>query len=91
MNYSAGYKEKVSLLRFLVKEKGLDVNAQDRNGDTPLTLALKAFAKPLVNELVRLGADPYIMNNDVRNAVDIANECGLDLESLFRSRNPFSL
>lgn len=85
------YEGRVSLLRFLVKEKGLDVNAKDHNGDTPLTLSLKALAKPLAEELVRLGANPYMVNNDMRNAVDIANECDIDLKSLFPSRNTLSL
>lgn len=90
-SHSVDNQERASLLRFLVKEKGLDVNAKDIHGNTPLTLALKALAKPLVDELVRLGADPCIMNNDFRNSIDIAKECGLDLESLFRSRDTLSL
>lgn len=85
------FKARASLLRFLVEEKGLNVNAKDDNGDTPLMFALKALAKPLVDELVRLGADPCIMNNNFRNSIDIAKECGLDPESLFRSRDTLSL
>lgn len=51
----------LAIVELLVK-RGLDVNAQDCDGNTPLHLALMPFQKDVVKHLMDSGADPKIKN-----------------------------
>ena len=46
----------------LLVERGLDVNAQDCDGNTPLHLAMSPFQREVAKYLVDSGADPEIKN-----------------------------
>ena len=46
----------------LLIERGLDVNAQDCGGNTPLHLAMSPFQREVAKYLVDSGADPEIKN-----------------------------
>ena len=46
----------------LLVERGLDVNAQDCGGNTPLHLAMSPFQREVAKYLVDSGADPEIKN-----------------------------
>ena len=46
----------------LLVERGLDVNAQDCDGNTPLHLALLPFQKDVAKHLMGSGADTEIEN-----------------------------
>ena len=49
------------ITEFLV-ERGLDVNVQDSDGNTPLHLALSPFQQDVAKYLINSGADPEIKN-----------------------------
>ena len=51
----------VAIVEMLV-ERGLDVNAQDCDGNTPLHLALLPFQKDVAKHLMDSGADTEIKN-----------------------------
>ena len=51
----------LAIVELLVK-RGLDVNAQDCDGNTPLHLALMPFQKDVAKHLMDSGADPKIKN-----------------------------
>ena len=51
----------LAITEFLV-EKGLEVNAQDSDGNTPLHLALSPFQRDVAKYLIDSGADPDIKN-----------------------------
>ena len=51
----------LAITEFLV-EKGLEVNAQDSDGNTPLHLALSPFQRDVAKHLIDSGADPEIKN-----------------------------
>jgi ankyrin repeat protein len=51
----------MAITEFLV-ERGLDVNAQDCDGNTPLHLALSPFQREVARHLIDSGADPEIKN-----------------------------
>ena len=46
----------------LLVERGLDVNAQNCDGNTPLHLAMSPFQREVAKYLVDSGADPEIKN-----------------------------
>ena len=46
----------------LLVERGLDVNAQDCDGNTPLHLAMSPFQREVAKYLIDSGADPEIKN-----------------------------
>jgi len=51
----------LAITEFLV-ERGLEVNAQDSDGNTPLHLALSPFQQDVAKYLINSGADPEIKN-----------------------------
>ena len=51
----------MAITEFLV-ERGLDVNTQDCDGNTPLHLALSPFQREVARHLIDSGADPEIKN-----------------------------
>lgn len=66
------------LLLFLIRE-GVNVNEQNRNGDTPLNILVankEQTAKNFLtcmNILLRAGADPFIKNNNGKTASTVAS------------------
>lgn len=52
----------LKLLNDLVS-KGLDIDQQNDNGETPLMQAIRKGSKALTNSLLELGANPDIVNN----------------------------
>ncbi|MDI6104708.1 hypothetical protein QLQ12_39570 [Actinoplanes sp. NEAU-A12] len=64
----------VSVLPRLLAE-GLLVNARDRDGNTPLFLAVsRRWPTPMVTALVDAGASPHIVN---RNRMSVLDQCGV--------------
>eukprot|EP00966_Prymnesium_polylepis_P223647 5174604-Prymnesium_polylepis.1 len=53
-----------------------DVNAQNKNGVTPLMRAVRSGHADVVQRLVQAGADLQIKNNDGHTAVELATEGG---------------
>ena len=63
------------LLRFLIQQCGLEVNAVGQNGDTALHCAAISHHLPLVRTLLELGADPKKINNENETALHHAAKC----------------
>eukprot|EP00054_Salpingoeca_dolichothecata_P028166 m.211782 g.211782 ORF g.211782 m.211782 type:complete len:647 (-) comp26147_c0_seq6:104-2044(-) len=73
----SGHDRELNTVKFML-EHGVDINATNDNGDTPLHLALKkqesvlfhptfgqaTYSMMLVQELLKLGANPLIKNKD---------------------------
>jgi ankyrin repeat protein len=55
-----------------IKEKGLDVNGKDKNGDTPLLVAIKYDLQETFKMLLKNGADPFKKNDLNENAFVLA-------------------
>jgi ankyrin repeat protein len=53
---------------------GADVNAQNKNGDTALILAVKAQNTHFAENLVKNGADPNIKNSSGKRAIDYVSK-----------------
>lgn len=53
--------------------KGIDVNWQNKNGDTSLHLAIRMANKPIIKLLLRSRAEVDIVNNRNENPVEIAS------------------
>ena len=60
-------------VRYLVEEIGLDVNARDHNGLTPLHGAAGRGDTTVINYLVAQGADPTLQSRDGLSTADFAN------------------
>lgn len=60
-----------TLLRFLVKELGVSINAKDTKGNTPLHLACREKDRELAQLLINLGAKPWERNLDGNTPGDI--------------------
>lgn len=58
-------KERRDIVRWLVEEKSADVNRDTRNGETPLQRAIFRNNEPIVEDLVKYGAN---INHRVRNS-----------------------
>lgn len=73
------------LIKFFVQQ-GADINRQDRDGNTPLHLAIiHAGNKEGVKELLKAGADTTIRNKEGLLAADEANNKDYEIASLFEN------
>ena len=71
-----GTDSAVLAVLFQLTEAGLDVNAKDTEGFTPLHIAVLNDLNPrIVNALSKVGADPCALNNQDQDAMDL---CELD-------------
>jgi ankyrin repeat protein len=61
--------------KYLV-EKGIDVNAADKNGNTPLMLASALGEVDMINLLIENGANVNAKNKDGETALSIAKAFG---------------
>lgn len=55
-------------------EQGVDVNIRDKNGDTPLMIAVRKNDSTMVNLLLNKGASTIVMNNTGEHALGIAQK-----------------
>jgi hypothetical protein len=60
-------------VKYLVEEVGMDVNARDANGNTPLHYAASRGDNEMVLYLVSKGADVMAVNRRGQTTVDAAN------------------
>lgn len=58
-------------IRYLVQNLHIDVNKQLEDGSTPLHWASKNSSLISYNELIGLGANPLICDNNILNAIDL--------------------
>jgi len=75
MRLTSPYHE--SVMRMLLEE-GADINAQNSQGCTPLHWVSGAGSVPMVKFLLDKGANPNIVDNSGRTAIDRAKETGDD-------------
>ncbi|MDG1436625.1 MAG: ankyrin repeat domain-containing protein [Rickettsiaceae bacterium] len=68
-NYT--YKSSASTLAKDLLDAGIDINAQNDNGDTALIISAKRGLFSLVTRLIEAGANPDIENNDQKKAIDL--------------------
>lgn len=63
--------------QFLLDTKAYsDINIQDKHGNTFLHYASQYHSKKLMMSILNLGANPYIENNQGRNAFQVSREYG---------------
>jgi len=74
----AAMKRFASMQLILQHQPGLDVNARDESGATPLFLAAWKGIEGAVNHLLELGADPNIPDVDGNTPLHTAARNGLD-------------
>ena len=68
--------DRAKLARTLVG-KGADVNAKNARGQTPLHYAVVLLReKAVVDELLRLGADPAVKTKDGATPIELARKAG---------------
>ncbi len=65
--------ERLYELVYYLIGKGIDVNLQNKNGDTALHLAIKMANKPIIKLLLDGKAEVDIINNRNENPVEIAS------------------
>lgn len=66
---------------------GVDLNAQDREGNTPLLIACRNSGEKVIRYLIKSGADINIKNSKGETAMDIAAERGFsDILELMMDR-----
>ncbi len=67
----------LATIKYLIEQKGFDVNAVNANGDTTLIYFMR-FASKRKEEtllyLIQMGADPKVKNNEGKSAYDYADE-----------------
>ena len=74
-----------SLLHFLI-ENGANIDHQNKNGESSLSMAVCTNRIDLVKELLRIGANKYTVDGDGENMLHIASGIGsLQLVKLFIS------
>ncbi len=57
-------------------ENGADIDAKDKDGNTPLHFTAESKMPRVADTLLRNGADPTVWNNDKKTAADVAMEHG---------------
>ena len=62
----------------LITHSDLDINVQDKDGVTPIRLAVCECIVPAVLALLQMGADPNIKDSHGISAVDEAKQAGYD-------------
>ncbi len=75
LHLAASHNTNPAILRSLVAH-GAAVNAQDNRGETPLHLAI-SYSKnsiPIIETLLALGADPFVVNDANVSAADLIAE-----------------
>lgn len=65
----------LAILKMLEKNCA-DVNARDSDGNTPLCVAVAHGCVRVISELIKMGADPEIVNADGQTPVHIAGRVG---------------
>lgn len=60
----------------MLKDKGVDINAKDKAGMTPLEMAIALNRSNNVMALIELGADKTIKNNQGIDAIELAKRMG---------------
>lgn len=63
--------ERLKVIRLLI-DSGVNINAQDNNGQTALHIAVQKNALPIVRELLMAQADPYVKDNNQMTVYDLA-------------------
>ncbi|MCF7806301.1 MAG: ankyrin repeat domain-containing protein [Simkaniaceae bacterium] len=83
--YVAAERDHLDLVRFLLS-KGAKVNTKDRDGNTVIHAAARKGG-PIMEALIRAGADPDAMNKDGRTPLSLATGVGhLDSVNLLLSK-----
>jgi urate oxidase len=72
--HKASFWGHIETITYLLDECKLDPNAQDLTGDTPLHDAVRFGHTPLVEKLLRSGADKRITNKEGKDATALAKE-----------------
>lgn len=60
------------IVKYLIKNKDISLNLQDKQGNTALMYAAKAGNPEIVNILLKAGANPKILNNNNESALILA-------------------
>lgn len=82
MSYEGQYREAMEFYEILI-DYGADVNLQDHNGETSLMWESCYGHEHYVRLLLENGADPDIVNNEGKKAIDFAeNKYAKELLSL---------
>jgi len=73
-------KNRLEVIKYLIKQKGCDKNVQDNNGETPLHLASRGDASSLyykgtdidlIEYLIKQGCDKNVKDNNGRTPIDL--------------------
>jgi len=69
--HSMAYSDAESIVEYLITEKGIPVDIQDRYGYTPLHEAIGRDSDESIRVLLKLGASCAIYNNDHQTPIDL--------------------
>lgn len=79
--HSAAYRDKTNILEFLLTIPGIDVNARNNRGQTPIQYAVTSFklhnAKILQNKLISLAFEA-VKNNNIESLKSVVEQIGSD-------------
>ncbi len=64
------------LVPWLIRKGNVDPNAQNKNGETPLYMAIQSGNVNTVTTLLTGGADVWVRRNSGESLVTVAHECG---------------